>query len=150
MIVRGAKFTIGEQIILQTQKAYGGALVPLVSVTIIGQDRLKTRAWKAEYSVRDDRGLYLAKGGRFTRSPSESIDPQASVEDEATLRRYAAQGKLARAERRERSIEAQRAQERAFNAELKAVMSGLEPAHQIILLSGLKRHLQETATREAA
>lgn len=103
-------FTKGEQIVLRYQKTHGTP-APLVSITILGHNRTKNGSWKAEYSVRDDRGLYLARGLGYTRSAASSVDWEAGVEDQATLRAYAAQGRLHAAERREQRAKLKRDEE---------------------------------------
>lgn len=85
-------FEVGEEIVLRTQKTIAGP-ISQVSITITAKHRKSPTSWEAIYSVKDDRGLYLAKGQGYTRSAGDSIDWEAPVDDEDTLREYAATGR---------------------------------------------------------
>lgn len=131
-------FVKGEVTVLHSQRTMGEP-APLVSITILGHNRTKKGAWLAEYSVRDDRGLYLAKGPGYTRSRSGSLDPDAAVEDPGTLKRYAAQGRLRRAEHAEET----KRHEKLLRERLRSTLKGLGPEAQTALLANLEREIQK-------
>lgn len=141
----GCPFAVGEVVVLRSERSMAGP-VAVVSITIIGRKRTKAGAWRAVYSVRDDRGLYLARGPGYTRSAADSLDWQAPVEDEDTLRAYAAQGRLRSAER----TEDRRRRERAIRDRLRIALTGLPPEGQVLLLASIEREIQRATIREAA
>lgn len=142
-------FSKGEMIVLTSQKTQGEP-APLVSITVLGHNRTKNGSWEAVYSVRDDRGLYLAKGPGYTRSRGASIDPDAAVEDEPTLKRYAAQGRLQRVQNAERREEEEKAQVRAARSKLTETLSGLQAEARTAFLAEFERMCQKTMMKDAA
>lgn len=131
-------FEVGEVVVLRSQRSMAGS-VPQVSITITGIGRGKKGEWIAHYSVRDDRGLYLAKGPGYTRSAADSLDWEAPVDDPSALQAYAAQGRLRSAER---SVD-RRKRERAIRDRLRLTLEGLEVEAQIALLAALEREIQK-------
>ena len=87
-----------------------------VTLTITGLRRAKKGAVVAEYRLRDDRPLYMARGSGLTRDPLRSIDPDADVPEADYLRRLCAEKDIENQvlRRRQRA----RAQELALEAEL--------------------------------
>lgn len=142
--VSTSPFSKGERIVLVSQSTMGEP-APLVSITVLGHNRTKNGSWEAVYSVRDDRGLYLARGPDYTRSRSGSLDPEASVEDPETLSRYAAQGRLRRVEKAERREEEERAQVRAARSRLTEMLSGLQGEARTAFLVDFERMCQGAA-----
>lgn len=90
----------GEVLTLRSQRSLAGP-VPQVSIRIEGVRRTRKGDWLPQYSVRDDRSLYLARGIGYTRSLAQAVDVQAPVEDEGTLRRFVVEARLHQAEREE-------------------------------------------------
>lgn len=133
-------FEFAEQITLRTIPSLAGP-VAQVSITIIGWKRGKKGEWIPEYSVRDDRPLYLRHNSGSTRSSAESVDPEAPITDPVTLKRYAAQGRLSKAQREANAEEAQRKRERAVRERLRETMKGLTPEAQVSLLAGIEREI---------
>lgn len=131
-------FEVGEVLIVRRQKVRGGS-VPLVSIRITGKHRKDPKHWEAFYAVRDDRGLYMSKGLGYTRSVASSLDWEASVLDEGAHDRYATESRLAMAERNERSIEAEQAQDRAARSELTETLKGLKAEARNEWLGEFKR-----------
>lgn len=131
-------FEKGDVITLKEIGTYQGP-IPHVSITILGIARGKKGEWIAEYSVRDERGLYLRTGGGYTRSPSESVDKEAPVVDPATLKQYAASGRLSQARRRERDEEEMRRQNRAARSELTEALSNLGAEARVEFLADVQR-----------
>jgi hypothetical protein len=86
-------FEKGEVISLRTLQSRQGP-VPQVSITITAIRRGKKGEHMPEYSVRDDRGTYLRHRGGTTRSPSESVDPEASLVDAGYQRALSEEGRL--------------------------------------------------------
>ena len=83
--------------------------VPQVSLTITRIKGGKKGEHMAEYRVRDDRPEYLRHNIGTTRSPSDSVDPEAPVIDPTTLQEYATAGEQKTAiQGAERSLEAKR------------------------------------------
>ena len=142
-------FEKGELIVLSSQQTMGEP-APLVSITILGHNRTKKGAWVAEYSVRDDRGLYLARGPGYTRSRSGSLDPDASVEDPAILERYAAQGRLRRAESKELRERERQAQATAARSKLTEMLSGLEGEARTSFLVEFERLCGQAKVKQPA
>jgi hypothetical protein len=131
-------FEFAECIVLRTQPSLAGP-VAQVSITIIGRRRGAKGEWIAEYSVRDDRPLYLRHNSGVTRSASESLDPEAAITDEAMLKEYALRGRLANAQRREDNAEARRKRERAIRGRLRETLAGLNRDGQVELLAKIER-----------
>jgi len=134
-------FEVGEEIVLRSQKTINGP-IPQVSIEITGKHRKSVRSWEVIYCAKDNRGLYLGKQG-YTRSGAESIDPEAPVLDPDAQKRYAAQGRLARAERKERDDEARKAQGRAARARLTETLSGLTPEAHLAFLAKFNRMCEQ-------
>lgn len=127
-------FEPAEQIVLKALRSAQGP-VPQVSITITGRHRGKKGEWIAEYSLRDDRPLYLRAGSGYTRSAADSIDPEASVEEEKTLKEYAASARLSHSKvdevRRKRQNDAAR-------SALTEALSGLHGAARETFLTELQ------------
>src|SRR6476660_9380113 len=79
--VEPCPFEFAEEIALRTLPSLAGP-VAQVSVTITGRRRGAKGEWIADYSVRDDRPLYLRHNSGSTRSAAESLDPEAAITDE--------------------------------------------------------------------
>lgn len=111
-------FKKGETIALKSIASLAGP-VPLVSITVLKLKKGKKGEQIPEYSVRDDRGLYLAHNGGYTRSASASLDWEASVDDPSTLQSYVLEGSQktalqgAEGRQREKASEGQRKLQRA-------------------------------------
>jgi len=91
-IVRAEKtFLKGEVIALKSIGSEAGP-VPVVSITCLSLKKGKKGEQILEYSVRDDRGLYLAHNGGYTRSGSASLDWEAPVDDPAAIQTYVLEG----------------------------------------------------------
>lgn len=131
-------FVKSEEVVLKSHSALSGP-VPLVWITITGSRRTKQGTWRGHYSIRDDRSLYLARGPGYTRSASSSIDPDAAVTDEETLREYAVQGRLRRAER----ADERKDREKALRERLRVTLKDLQPEAQIALLGAIEREIQK-------
>jgi hypothetical protein len=145
----GCPFAKGEQVVIQSQRTHGKP-APLVSITILGHNRTKNGSWEAEYSVRDDRGLYLAKGVGYTRSASDSLDWEASVEDPETLKRFSTQGRLHRVERKaNEEVEIDR-QNKAARSKLTETLSGLGPEARTAWLAEFDRMCQKAKMKDVA
>ena len=137
----GCPFKVGEEIILRSQSTIAGP-VPLISIRITAKHRKSPETWQAIYTVRDERGLYLGRGSGYTRSSSESIDPEAPVLDEAAEKAYAAQSRLAKAQDTGRQREALIQQQRALRSELAETLGDLEPTAAALLLAELQRNIK--------
>lgn len=135
-------FVKGEQVTIKSRRSMAGNS-PLVWIVFEGHNRTKQGDWKARYLIRDDRSLYLAKGPGYTRSASSSLDPDAAVLDEETLKEYAVQGKL----RREERAEDQKAREKALRERLRVTLKDLEPTARLALLAALEREISLAQTR---
>lgn len=141
-------FHPAEQITLKALRSAKGP-VPQVSITIIGRHRGKKGEWIAEYSVRDDRPLYMRPGSGYTRSAAESIDPEASVEDEATLQSFAISARLSHIQRQSSEGE-RRKLERGLQRRLRETMRSLNPQAQIALLGKLEGTINQAGLEEVA
>lgn len=135
-------FEVGEVTVLRAQRSTAGP-VPQVSITITGIARGKKDEWIAHYSVRDDRGLYLARGTGYTRSAADSLDWEAPVDDPTALKAYAVQGRLRRAEQAAEQDEDHRKRERAIRDRLRLALEGLSADGQIALLAAIERDIQK-------
>lgn len=91
-------FEVGEEVVLRWQKTERGP-IPHLWITVTAKHRKSPTAWRAIYSIHDERGLYVAKGAGYTRSPSGSLDWQAPVLDPEAAKQYAVQARLQAAER---------------------------------------------------
>lgn len=80
-----------QEIVLKSLKVGRGESVAQVSLAILGASKTKTGAWKWEYRVKDDRGLYPAQGLGYTRSPQRALDPTAPILDPDTIEQYASE-----------------------------------------------------------
>lgn len=145
----GCPFTVGERIVLKSQRSRTGA-VPIVTMTITGKHRRDAKTWQPIYKVKDDRGLYLAKGNGYTRSASTSVDWEAPVLDPSAQATYAAQGRLEMAKRRENSQAAIEKQDRAAKSMLLETLSGLEGATRTLFLAEIQRSCQNAKMQGAA
>jgi hypothetical protein len=94
--------TKGEEFGLVFLRSLAGPCAQ-VWITITKVKRGKKGEHMAEYSVRDDRPLYLRHRKGYTRSAADSLDPEAPVTDPATLTEFAASARLRSAERRSKS-----------------------------------------------
>lgn len=121
-----------------------------VAITITAIRRGKKGEHLADYSVRDDRPLYLRHRRGFTRSPADSTDPDAPITDEKTLREYSARSRLRAAEREERADEARRKRARAVRDRLRETLEGLQPEAQMTLLVTMEREIRKASMRNAA
>lgn len=139
-------FHPAEQITLKALRSAQGP-VPQVSITIIGRHRGKKGEWICEYSVRDDRPVYMRQGIGYTRSAAESIDPEASVEDEATLQSFAISARLSHSKTDEVRRKRQNA---AARSELTESLSGLHGAARETFLVELARLCREAKQLRAA
>lgn len=94
-LVREGKcpFEKGETISLVTQRSYAGQ-VAQVSITITTIKRGKKGEHLPEYMVRDDRDRFLRHRGGVTASPTQSVDPEASLVPSDFQRRVSAEGRL--------------------------------------------------------
>jgi hypothetical protein len=141
-------FEAGETIVL---KRFGG--FPQVWITISAVRRTRKGVWMPEYTLRDDRPLYLRHNGDLTRSVSESVDPEAPVIDAATERSFNARARLKMAERAEATDarkERQRRRERAVRDRLRETLDGLEPAAATDLLASLEQQIESAKPQIAA
>jgi hypothetical protein len=138
----GCPFEAGEEIVLRTQRSLAGP-VALVSVLITAKHRKNPKTWQAIYTIKDNRGLYMAKATGYTRSGNQSIDPDAPVLDEAAQKAYAAQGRLQAAQRKEDSREALKRQQRALRTELAHTLKNLGGEEAVALLARLQKDIQE-------
>lgn len=86
-------FEKGEVIALRSLQSRAGP-VPQVSITITNLKRGKKGEWLPEYSVRDDRGLYLRHRGGTTPSPTGSVDPEAPLVDAGYQQKLSEEGRL--------------------------------------------------------
>jgi len=134
----GCPFKVGEILPVRQQKVQGGR-VPIISIRITGKHRKDPKHWEALYAVKDDRGLYMAKGAGYTRSAASSLDWQAPVLDPDACTRYAIESRLSMAESNERSIEAEHAQERAARSELTETLKTMKPEARNEWLGEFKR-----------
>lgn len=142
----------GDEIGLIWQRSLAGPAAQ-VSITITAVKRGKKGEHLAEYSVRDDRPLWLRHNEGYTRSRSESVDPEADVTDGKTLDEFAATSRLrtVRRQREEESEEeARRKRERAIRDRLRETLRGLNAESQVALLSCLEREIQKAQMREVA
>lgn len=84
-------FEEGDEFILKTTKTRHGS-IPEVSIRITGHYRQKNGAWGITYCVKDDRGVYVAQGLGYTRSPTRALDREAPILDPAVIESYATEG----------------------------------------------------------
>lgn len=138
-------FEVAEQIVLRTQPSLAGP-VAQVAITITGGKRGSKGEWIAEYSVRDDRPLYLRHNSGVTRSAAESLDPEAAITDEKALKEYAVRGRLANAERKQATAEAKGRQARAARSALTEAMASLEGQAREVFLVELQRMCRQAKT----
>ena len=142
----------GTEIPLKTLPSLAGP-VPQVSLTILLWRRSKRGSWVANYSVKDDRPLYVARQPGYTRDAEQSVDTEAPVLDEATEKRFATEARLTRVERqrdREDAKEARRKRERAIRDRLRQTLDGLGPEEQVALLAQIERDCKKATMKEAA
>jgi hypothetical protein len=141
----GCPFKPAEQVVLRTQPSLAGP-VAQVSITITGCKRGTKGEWIAEYSVRDDRPLYLRHNSGVTRSAAESLDPEAAITDEKALKEYAVRGRLASAERKQATAEIKRRQALAARSALTEAMASLEGQAREVFLIELQRMCRQAKT----
>lgn len=143
----------GEEIPLKTLPSLAGP-VPQVSLTILLWRRSKRGSWVANYKVKDDRPLYVARQPGYTRDAEQSVDAGAPVLDEATEKRFAAEAKLTRIERRrdrDDAKEARKKRQRQIRERLGRACDGLTPEGAMELLARIERECQEAENdKEAA
>lgn len=136
-------FAKGEVIAIRSLRSLKGP-VPVVSVTITNVKR-KGEVYLPEYTIRDDRVLYLKRGAGYTRVGKDSVDPDAPVLDEKAQEQYTMEGRLSMAESKEgkKSVEAEKAQARAARSELTETLSGMSPEQRPEWLAEFKRLCQK-------
>ncbi|MGB7588010.1 MAG: hypothetical protein WBM00_04815 [Solirubrobacterales bacterium] len=119
--------------------------VPQVWIHVIARRRgAGGRHWVCEYSVRDDRPLYLAKGTDYTRTPAQAIDTEATVLDEEAARKSSAETRLRVAQStQERSRQAQQVRNR-----VRVLLAELPAERRLEFLVGLQRLVAEFASRD--
>lgn len=142
----------GAEIALKTLPSLAGP-VPQVSLTILLWRRSKKGSWVANYSVKDDRPLYVARQPGYSRDAEQSIDPDAPVLDEATEKRFATEARLTRIERQRDRDDAKgvrRKRERAIRDRLRQTLDGLPPEQQVELLAQIERDCKEASMQRAA
>jgi hypothetical protein len=83
-------FKKGEVISLRSLRSLQGP-VPAVSITITNVKK-KNGNYLPEYTVRDDRALYLQRGAGYTRSVDKALDLEAPILDPEVLEEYAMEG----------------------------------------------------------
>lgn len=127
--------------------------VSQVSLTILKWRRSKRGSWVANYSVKDDRPLYVATQPGYTRDAEQSIDPEAPILDEATEKRFATEAKLTRIERRrdrEDAKETRKKRQRQIRERLGRACDGLSPEEAMALLARIERECREAEREKAA
>lgn len=133
----------GDQIGLVWQKTHFGP-VAQVSITILAVRRGKKGEHLAEYSVRDDRPLYMRRRDGYSRSRAVSLDPTAPVTDDKILDEFKASSRLQEARRREAEDseeEANRKRERSIRDRLRVTLKDLPPDAQMALLASIEREI---------
>lgn len=136
----------GQEIVLIYLRSLGGP-VAQVSVTITALRRGKKGEHMADYRMRDDRSLYLRARRGYTRVREDSLDPDAPILDEATMKAFNARSRLRKAERKRKNDPDREAREdiRLLNAEMRelgkrAVKMGVDVA---VVLGPVARAIEQ-------
>lgn len=143
----------GDEIGLLWMKTHFGP-VAQVWIKVLAVRRGKKGEHLAEYSVRDDRPLYMRRRDGYSRSRAVSLDPTAPVTDDKALDEFKASSRLREARRREAedsAEEAARKRDRAVRERLKLTLRGLPVEGQTMLLAAIEREITRAQnTSEAA
>jgi len=144
----------GDEVYLSSSLGLDGNPIPTVWIQVTGLTRTKKGGTMIQYTVRDDRPLYLSGGSNhimgkgYTRSAGHSVDPGAPVLDPETYRLITEETLSARLRKAEaktlKDNDDPKKKARAINDRLKVCLKGLEPTAQLELVAGIQRLILET------
>jgi hypothetical protein len=145
----GSRYVLDWQRELRTHDENGEvSIAPRMALRWITVRKVIRRVdgWLLMFDVTDNRNpsLMLKRGGGYTTDPLHALDRESAVLEPADFDRYALEARMTRVKQsEERAVDERRRQERRMRERLRAILDGLNPQAQTILLARLDVILRE-------